>query len=181
LFKCRRSLSKPNRFAVICLAAACAFVVVVTAPAAGQTPAKPAAKPASKTYIPGKTPWGDPDLQGVYTNKDESGIPFERPSQFEGKKLDDVDDSEFAEIVKQRNDAARARAPLAGGAETGAGPIHWFENYDAKNSRAWLVVDPADGAIPTTTPDAEQRARRLVPRRRMDAVPPQNRPFPDTR
>jgi hypothetical protein len=113
---------------------------------------------ARKNYTPAKTPWGDPDLTGVYTNKDESGIPIERPAQFGGKTLDDVDDSEFAEIVKQRNDAARARAPLAGGAETGAGPIHWFENDDAKNSRAWLLTEPADGRIPPTTPEAQKRA-----------------------
>ncbi len=25
---------------------------------------------AQKTYVPGKTPWGDPDLQGTFTNKD---------------------------------------------------------------------------------------------------------------
>jgi hypothetical protein len=149
----------PKRCAVTSsLAAAFSLVALVSAPVAAQTGARPAAKTAAKAYAPGKTPWGDPDLQGIYTNKDESGIPFERPSQFEGKKLDDVEDSEFAEIVKQRNDAARARAPLAGGAETGAGPIHWFENYDAKNSRAWLVIDPPDGAIPTTTADAQQRA-----------------------
>src|SRR5205085_672984 len=35
---------------------------------------------AQKIYTPKKTAWGDPDLQGVYTNKDENGIPFERPS-----------------------------------------------------------------------------------------------------
>ena len=120
--------------------------------------AKPPARAAAKNFTPAKTPWGDPDLTGVYTNKDESGIPIERPAQFEGKSLDDVDDSEFAEVVKQRNDAARARAPLAGGAETGAGPIHWFENYDAKNSRAWLLTEPADGKIPPTTPEAQKRA-----------------------
>jgi hypothetical protein len=112
---------------------------------------------ARKTFTPAKTPWGDPDLQGVYTNKDESGIPIERPSQFEGKKVDDVDDSEFAEILKQRAEAAVARAPLAGG-ETGAGPVHWYENYNAKNSRAWMITEPADGRIPPTTPDAERRA-----------------------
>ncbi|MEO8256430.1 MAG: hypothetical protein ABI868_03710 [Acidobacteriota bacterium] len=123
------------------------------APGAAKAPAR-----AAKNYTPAKTPWGDPDLTGVYTNKDESGIPIERPAQFAGKSLDDVDDSEFAEVVRQRNDAARARAPLSGGAETGAGPIHWFENYDARNSRAWLLTEPADGTIPPTTPEAQKRA-----------------------
>ena len=149
------------------VASALVIVLAVVAPAAGQTagsrrqPSAPARSPkpeARKAFTPARTPWGDPDLQGVYTNKDESGIPIEKPSQFDGKTLDDIEDSEFAEIVRQRAEAARARAPLSGGAETGAGPIHWFENYDAKNSRAWLLVDPADGRIPPTTPESQKRA-----------------------
>ncbi|HVQ12498.1 MAG TPA: hypothetical protein VMS40_02865, partial [Vicinamibacterales bacterium] len=76
----------------------------------------------------------------------------------EGKKLEDVDESEFTEIVKARNEASVSRAPGIGGAETGAGPVHWYEHYDAKNSRPWLITDPADGRIPPTTREAEQRA-----------------------
>ena len=60
-------------------------IAFLTLPLAAQTP-KPAAG-TTRAYMPAKTLWGDPDLQGVYTNKDESGIPFERPAQFEGKKL----------------------------------------------------------------------------------------------
>ena len=110
-------------------------------------------------YTPPKTPWGDPDLQGMYTNKDENGIPMERPTQFDGKKLDDVDDSsEFADIVKERNQRALAAAAGIGGRDTGAGPVHWYEHYDAKNSRAWLITDPADGKIPPLTPAAQKAA-----------------------
>src|SRR5436309_580074 len=43
-----------------------------------------------KGYVPPKTAWGDPQLAGAYTNSDESGIPFERPAQFDGKKQADV-------------------------------------------------------------------------------------------
>src|SRR5262245_17948179 len=132
-------------------------VGLASASLAAQSQPTAAKRAPVKPYTPPRTPWGDPDLQGIYTNKDESGIPVERPSQFEGKKVDDVDDSEFAEILRQRAEATVARAPLAGG-ETGAGPVHWYENYDAKNSRAWLITDPADGRIPPTTPDAERRA-----------------------
>jgi hypothetical protein len=110
-------------------------------------------------YTPPKTPWGDPDLQGTYTNKDENGIPLERPNQFDGKKLEDVDDSsEFADIVKERNERALAAAAGIGGRDTGAGPVHWYEHYNAKNSRAWLVTDPADGKIPPLTPAAQKAA-----------------------
>ena len=36
-----------------------------------------------------RTPWGDPDLQGTFTNKDEAGTPLERPREFEGRRIDD--------------------------------------------------------------------------------------------
>jgi hypothetical protein len=32
-----------------------------------------------RPYAAPRTPWGDPDLQGAFTNSDESLIPFERP------------------------------------------------------------------------------------------------------
>jgi len=147
------------------LAVVAAIAALGVVPLAGQTAAaKPAAK-AAKNYTPPKTPWGDPDLSGVYTNKDENGIPMEKPSQFEGKNLEEVDDSEFAEIVRARNATAQTRAVGIGGADTGAGPIHWYEHYDAKNSRPWLVIDPADGRIPPTTPDAQKRAADRAARR----------------
>jgi hypothetical protein len=34
----------------------------------------------------------------------------------------------------------------------------FWENLQAENSRAWLVVDPPDGRIPPTTPEARTRA-----------------------
>ena len=113
--------------------------------------------PKARPYVPAKTAWGDPDVQGTYTNKDESGIPFERPGQFAGKSNADVDDEELKELIAARAKAAVDRAPGIGGAETGAGPTHWYENYGAKNSRAWLVVDPADGTIPPQTAEANAR------------------------
>ena len=65
--------------------------VSASLPAVAQTPVA-AKKAPAKAYIPARTPWGDPDLAGVYTNKDENGIPVERPTQFEGKKIEEVDD-----------------------------------------------------------------------------------------
>jgi hypothetical protein len=115
-------------------------------------------KPAPRAYTAAKTAWGDPDLQGTYTDKDENGIPIERPSQFDGKRAEDVDDSELADIVKERQQRALAGASAIGGADTGAGPVHWYEHYDAKNSRPWMVLDPPDGKIPPLTPTAQQRA-----------------------
>jgi len=154
-----------KRFAVTIPLAAAIAAVCASVSIGAQAPGATAKKASARPYVAPKTPWGDPDLSGVYTNKDENGIPFEKPSQFEGKTLDDVDDSEFAEAVRARNAAAPTRAVGIGGAETGAGPIHWYEHYDAKNSRPWLVVDPKDGKIPPTTPEAQKRAADRAARR----------------
>jgi hypothetical protein len=142
-----------------------AVITATSVTAAGQRPpASSSAGTASADARPraiARTPWGDPDLQGTYTNKDENGIPLERPKQFEGKTIAEITASQFAEIVKQRQEESVERAPGIGGAETGAGPVHWYEYYSAKNSRPWLIVEPADGKIPPLTSDAQKRAATI--------------------
>src|SRR5262245_23477255 len=110
----------------------------------------------TSAYVPAKTPWGDPDIQGGYSNVNENGIPFEKPGNL-STQVGEVDDSELAELNKERNERALAAAAGIGGRETGAGPVHWYEHYNANNSRGWMVVDPPDGRIPDQTPAALQR------------------------
>ena len=115
----------------------------------------PGAKKApAKAWTAPKTGWGDPDLSGVYTNNDESLIPFERPAEFAGRKLEDVTRAELEKLIDERDaqraEADRNRAELRS-------PLHWFENLFPNNSRAWLVSDPADGKVPPLTPEAQQR------------------------
>jgi len=43
---------------------------------------------ATPRYVPPRTPWGDPDLQGTYTNKYELNTPFERPKEFIGEAVE---------------------------------------------------------------------------------------------
>ena len=81
-----------------------AILMMAAVPAIAQTPksdTKPAAPKATaaKAYKTPKTPWGDPDLSGIFTNNDESGIPLERPNQFDGKKLEDISDSELTDYL----------------------------------------------------------------------------------
>ena len=107
-----------------------------------------------------KTPWGDPDLQGTYTNKYEQGTPFERPDEFEGRSIEDVKGQELADILKERQDLVLLRTALAGGDPAGnlGGPLHWQDQFDIrKGSRPWFVLDPPDGKIPATTPEARAR------------------------
>ena len=72
--------------------------VVSSQEASSRTGAARAA--TGKPFSASKTPWGDPDLQGGWTNVNENGIPFERPDALAGKQLEAVDDSELAELVR---------------------------------------------------------------------------------
>ena len=136
---------------------AAASIALTAATLSGQAPPKPATARA-KPYVTPKTPCGDPDLRGVYTNNDESGIPFERPAEFDGKSLQDVSEAELNDLRAERAQQALERAPTLGGAPGIHNPVHWFENFDAQNSRAWLVIDPPDGHLPPLTPEGRRRA-----------------------
>ena len=156
----QEALMTRQLFAVIAVTVSIVAAVTVR-PEADQSSALTAARAASTArYVPAKTPWGDPDLQGGYSNKDENGIPFERPGNLSGKQLGEFDDSELAELAQSRDANRLEQARGIGGRETGAGPVHWYEHYGAKNSRAWLVVDPPEGTIPAQTAAAQQRLGR---------------------
>jgi hypothetical protein len=133
----------------------------VTARTMAQQGAKPAPGSATAPYSPPKTPWGDPQIAGIYSNDDETGIPFERPAQFAGRRLEDITPAELAAANKLRNEqfnAGVAGTEFAGGLRP---PTHLiFDSFDRKNSTAWLVVDPPDGTVPPLTDEARQRARQ---------------------
>ena len=122
-----------------------------------------------QSYSAPKTPWGDPDLQGTYTNSNESGISMEKPAEFAGKRVDEVTPAQLAELIKTRRERQLKTAQTIGGSsenDTGAGPPHWYENYNATNSRAWMISDPEDGKIPATTDEAKKRAAAVRAARR---------------
>jgi hypothetical protein len=136
------------------LAAVVAVACAGAVHAAAQAPAPAPAKKIVKTYVPPKTVWGDPNIAGVYTNNDESLIPFERPAQFEGRRLEDITE---AELDKLRDDRSEQRIEADRNRAEFRSPIHWFENMFPNNSRAWLVTDPPDGHVPSLTDEARQR------------------------
>jgi hypothetical protein len=109
-----------------------------------------------------KTPWGDPDLQGYYTNKYEYGTPFERPAAFAGRRVEDVTAQELADLMKKRQQEALDRAPFFGGDPEGkiGNSAEFRDIYEVtKGSRAWFVTDPADGKIPAVLPEARARVQ----------------------
>jgi len=140
------------------LSAASSVAVFLSVDSASQAQISTAATSrVVRSFSPPRTPWGDPDLQGTYTDKDEAGIPMERPREFEGRRLEDITPAELIALTKARSEQANATARAIGGGsgeDTGAGPSHWYEHLDSKNSRAWLIVDPENGHIPPRKPGA---------------------------
>ena len=116
----------------------------------------------AKNYVVPRTPWGDPQVAGVYSSSDESGVPFERPSEFDGRTLADITPAELAELTRQRQQQTVQRAPTLSEFPGATSPMHWFEFYNAANSHAWLVSDPPDGHVPASTPEANARNGALT-------------------
>jgi hypothetical protein len=139
---------------------------VLTAIAAAALAAACAPSAQESAWSPPRTSWGDPLIEGTYTNKDEYGTPLERPDELAGR-LEDFGPAEMAALAEERLQLARDTAASIGGTaeeDTGAGPPHWYEHLEAKNSQPWFVIEPADGKIPAMTEEGRQRqqARRAA-------------------
>ncbi len=147
------SVARWKRFlpvaAALVMAVASPAVVILAGQAPGPASRTAASKPsAARAWAAPKTPWGDPDLQGVWTSDDMLSVPMERGEQFAGRA--ELTDEEFAERAK-RDQQALERNRGAAGAFRGDVGSRTFR----QTSR---VVEPADGRIPPATPEARQRA-----------------------
>jgi hypothetical protein len=146
----------------------------VPMPASGQTPAQPAAaspRPAEasrRAWTPPRTPWGDPDLEGLWPGTDFVGVPLQRADGLGARN--ELTDAEFAaRLVAAQKQTEEDNAsfdidnvpPEVVARGTVGGPVspppHWLER--GKPSRqASLIVDPPDGKIPPLTAEGQRRA-----------------------
>src|SRR5437667_12679547 len=111
---------------------------VASLPAVAQTPK---AAPAAQRWAPPKTPWGDPDLQGIWTSDDCIGTPLNRPANLGEKRY--YTEQELAQresqLAKQQQDDLQE---LVGpGQRVGTGPpSHWVERARRPCRQTSLVV-----------------------------------------
>jgi hypothetical protein len=108
------------------------------------------APPASGAAL--KTPWGEPDLQGIWT--DEFDTPLQRPAKYANQEF-------FTEA--QRAELDRVRSEVLGRFATereinGAYNAATFFSTKRTGARTSKIVDPPNGRIPPLTPEAQKSA-----------------------
>ncbi|HUQ52153.1 MAG TPA: hypothetical protein VM692_08015 [Gammaproteobacteria bacterium] len=134
-----------------------AFVAVTAAalgspaPALAQAEASAEAHAAARidpNWAPPRTPWGHPDLQGIWTTDDMRGVPQQRADEFGTRQY--VSDAEFAERASRREGAREIQDRGAAGT---------FRNEEGTRTFGYtsMVIDPPDGKIPAVVAQASER------------------------
>jgi hypothetical protein len=131
---------------VVAITAAAAAISMSAGPTAAQVPSAAAPVPGPKTA------WGEPDLQGIWT--DEFDTPLQRPARYANQEF-------FTEA--QREDLDKQRSALLGRRATdrdlaGAYNLAVFLSTKRTGARTSRIVDPPDGRIPPLTPEAQKVA-----------------------
>jgi hypothetical protein len=141
------------------------IAIVSLAMRSGLTPAMTgrASTVAVKTGPAPKTPWGEPDLQGIWSR--DADVPLQRPTKYGNREF--FTDAERAELDRQiagiisRDSTASRRVP---GTERDVNSEFNqipFTVHLPVGRRTSLIVDPPDGRIPPLTPEA-QKARDVL-------------------
>jgi hypothetical protein len=110
---------------------------------------------AQQKWTPGRTPDGQPDIQGVWTAY--TITPFERPARWAGKATLTPEEAKAFEAEARHNRANPARRDGDVGSDT------WLDQGDRMlaGGQTSMVVDPPDGKVPVS-PEGEKRHAYLL-------------------
>jgi hypothetical protein len=106
-----------------------------------------------------RTPWGDPDLQGVWSIA--TITPLERPSALADKQV--LTEQEAAEVENERRTTGNQDRRDGAGTDADVARAYndfwWDRGTKVVSTRQTsLVVDPPDGRVPPLTPNGQTRA-----------------------
>jgi hypothetical protein len=139
---------------MVTVAIAAAAVRATISVLAFQTSAQ--AQVASGTAL--KTPWGEPDLQGIWT--DQFDTPLQRSAKYANQEF-------FTAIQREELDKQRAAHYSSGDSRRERGTVKDVNGTDNNTvflsikrtgARTSLIVDPPNGRIPPLTPEAQRAA-----------------------
>src|SRR5258706_3675728 len=112
-----------------------------------------------------RTPWGAPDLQGIWNTN--TLVPFERAPQFGTRATMSEDEhaKALAELQARNQRPGRDSREVAGKSAVGtekdvarAYNEFWFGDKPTRLSyRTSMLIDPPDGRMPALTPEAAKR------------------------
>ena len=128
---------------------------LATLPSATAQTASGSAKP----WAPARLADGQPDIQGMWNNEESNFTPLELPKELAGRTT-------FTKEELQARADALAKSRISAGDSSGPDDVgfyalYWFDWYWRKPLAGdWpaLVVDPADGRMPSLTPEARKTA-----------------------
>src|SRR6516162_5433106 len=98
-----------------------------------------------------KTPWGEPDLQGIWT--DEFDTPLQRPAKYAEQEFFTA--AQRAELDRERTEMLNRRAA---GTLADAYNFAVFLSTKRTGARTSKIADPPNGRIPPLTGDAQKAA-----------------------
>src|ERR1700682_3411851 len=108
----------------------------------------------ANTWSQPRTPDGQPDLQGVWSNA--AITPLERPAAFAGREF--LTEKEMADKEKALQPRTRASAGTEAHYDFLQFGLDPLQAKRASSRRTSLIVDPPDGRIPPLTPEAKKKA-----------------------
>jgi hypothetical protein len=104
-----------------------------------------------------KTPSGDPDLQGIWT--DEFDTPFQRPPKYASQEF--FTETQRSAINKERTEHYGEERPAERGTDLDVARAYnhaVFLSNKHVGTRTSLILDPPDGRVPRLTPEAQKMA-----------------------
>ena len=109
-------------------------------------------------WTPPKTPWGDPDLQGMWPGN--MGVPLQRPEKLGTRTT--LTDEEFAQKEAQAKKQAQADSQSTSASDSvGIGPPSYWVERGKPTRQTSLIIDPPNGRLPPLTPE-EQALRKTA-------------------
>jgi len=101
-----------------------------------------------------KTPWGEPDLQGIWT--DETDTPLQRSAKYANQEF--FTPAQRVELDKERSALLGRDKRVERGTELDVAGAYSavFMSMKHTGARTSMIVDPANGRIPPLTPEAQK-------------------------